>query len=819
MNYTVPTGARESRASSENGRERKGALRAAIFIATCWWLVAANAAAQTPSFRLPGSFPVGGTPFDLLIRDLNGDDHLDFVSTNFNGGTISVLLGTGTGDFTALEDIPASAAPIKVIAIHADADQNIDLVISEGESDFIYLLRGNGDGTFGEQESIASGHDPYALATADMNHDEIPDVVQSLATESGGRVNVLLGDGLGNFALTEENGRRLNAPSYGVVLGDFDEDGDLDAASTTIGRPSNCLSNNCGTLSITLGDGTGQLDRPFDFATGPSPFAIAVADLDHDDHLDIITGDSGDDALSVFKGSGKVPVTPEDPPFFERVAVVPVGVTPGSIVLADFNGDGWLEAVVGNVRSGDISVLPGLPGGGFGPARHFVSGIVLNSAGAGDFNEDTHVDLLGLNQGDVDPTASLLLARADGGYNAVQTLMPTVEQAGIAAGDIRGNGAPVVVLTVTAASEARILTPEGVQRFSEPLDLSLPFRPTLATLRDLDGDGRADLVAMSNAAKMGVALADGEGSFAEAVSFDLAGPPSGVAMADVDGDSHLDAVLPIGAPAGVAILYGNGDGTLAAPVSMALGGRPGGIAVGDFDGNGIEDVAVGNAQENAVSLILGASDRNLGGQSVPLTSAPGNLACADVDADGRDDLVISSGNSLRFLYGNEGGGFTAAGQLSIGKPVSGLVARDVTGDLLPDVVATVQGTNDLAIAANRGDRSFAQPEIILLGLRPGAIAVADFDVDGRYDIGVSGAYGWALTNDAEARVTRGDGNDDGIFSIADLTAVRAARARGARVEDILRLPDAGRPNAGVDANGDGRVDLADERLSIAKLFD
>jgi len=68
---------------------------------------------------------------------------------------------------------------------------------------------------------------------------------------------------------------------------------------------------------------------------------------------------------------------------------------------------------------------------------------------------------------------------------------------------------------------------------------------------------------------------------------------------------------------------------------------------------------------------------------------------------------------------------------------------------------------------------------------------------------------------------RGDGNDDGRRSAADLVAVAAEVMDndGFRAEDI-QIPGHGEyaASAGVDANGDGRVDAQDRSAVAHRIF-
>ncbi len=48
---------------------------------------------------------------------------------------------------------------------------------------------------------------------------------------------------------------------------------------------------------------------------------------------------------------------------------LPTGTAPGSIEIADFNGDGKFDVVVANEQSNDVSILLGDGKGKFAPAK------------------------------------------------------------------------------------------------------------------------------------------------------------------------------------------------------------------------------------------------------------------------------------------------------------------------------------------------------------------------------------------------------------------------------------------------------------------
>src|SRR5205085_678964 len=113
--------------------------------------------------------------------------------------------------------------------------------------------------------------------------------------------------------------------------------------------------------------------------------------------------------------------------------------------------------------------------------------------------------------------------------------------------------------------------------------------------------------------------------------------------------------------------------------------------------------------------------------------------------------------------------------LSGGSP-SGLAARDINGDSVPDLLVSDEVSNLVAIFRSRGaNRRFVEDDMPTVSRRPIGVVAADFDGDGRYDAAaadnfVAGTVS-VLTNIAAPAVQRGDANGDAIVSAADAIAV------------------------------------------------
>src|SRR5713101_4598200 len=67
----------------------------------------ARASCGVPSFWVGASLAVGTQPLSVGIGDFNNDGKSDLAVANFTSGSISILLGNGTGGFTAATDFIA----------------------------------------------------------------------------------------------------------------------------------------------------------------------------------------------------------------------------------------------------------------------------------------------------------------------------------------------------------------------------------------------------------------------------------------------------------------------------------------------------------------------------------------------------------------------------------------------------------------------------------------------------------------------------------------------------------------------------------------
>jgi len=137
---------------------------------------------------------------------------------------------------------------------------------------------------------------------------------------------------------------------HGLRAGDLNADGRLDLVTV------NELSNN---ITVLLGGANGAFTVLNTFATGLVPKMLAIVDIDGDGANDVVNTDTADnyptcchpggDQVSVLYGNNTGALSARQD--------FTVGLTPFSIVAADFNNDGRPDLATANWHGNSASVL------------------------------------------------------------------------------------------------------------------------------------------------------------------------------------------------------------------------------------------------------------------------------------------------------------------------------------------------------------------------------------------------------------------------------------------------------------------------------
>jgi hypothetical protein len=615
------------------------------------------------TFQTAVSYAAGSGPASVAVGDFNGDKMMDLVVADESGGVVSVLLGNGDGTFNAYVSYDAGPSPTSVAVADFNGDGNLDLAVTNGgsTSNTISVLLGNGNGSFGAPVaySAGSGFDPVSVVAADFNDDGKIDL--AVADNVQIWVNILLGNGDGTFSLKDS--QEAGTHPTGVAVGDFNGDGKLDVVVS---------NNGSDTLTVLSGNGDGTLKWVGNFDGQADLVAVAVGDFNADGKLDAVAVSLGGNSVSVFLGNGDGTV----------VAPVSYGIggTPESVAVGAFGSNGVPELVASNGTFGP-GCTPGcvsvITGNGNGTFKQFATNYEVDSGprglAVGDFNEDGFLDVVVSNSGS--ENVSVLLNTGSGSFRPAVDYDAGTTPVGVAVGDFNGDSKPDLAVadagSVGFPSSVSILLGNGDGTFGAAIQYGAGISPTAVAIGDFNGDGKQDL-AVTNAGTPGVnstvsvLLGNGDGTFQPAVSYNVQVDPTSVTVGDFNGDGNPDlAVANAGSKGGqgsVSVLLGNGDGTFQAAVNRTVGANLLSIAAADFDGNGKLDLAVisggtvGSA--SGLSIFLGTG----GGQfNPPVNYEFGNVAdsvaVADLNGDGAPDVAITSANAGVTVLLNPGGTF------------------------------------------------------------------------------------------------------------------------------------------------------------------
>lgn len=315
-------------------------------------------------------------PHEIQLKDVNNDHRLDVVFVNNTRIGIFLNHGNDANGNAQFSDITSSASIQRNLPFafgDFDGDDNLDLVTGDidGDAAVVKFWRNAGDGTtFSETQSVEVGNnsalDLASFVVGDVTGDGQVDVALATARNHANDNSVLwVFAGNGNGLFTAEQRGAIEGHRE-LHLSDLNEDNQLDLI---------VADDDNDRLVVRLNEGTGQFGTSSFVDVGDNPVALDVADVDADGHLDVVTADHGPsfgktsatgDRITLLKGRG-------DGSFENGVQFLAGdpdldGIQPSDVTLADLDGNGFLDAVVGHDQvtltpflnqSTDISILYG----------------------------------------------------------------------------------------------------------------------------------------------------------------------------------------------------------------------------------------------------------------------------------------------------------------------------------------------------------------------------------------------------------------------------------------------------------------------------
>ena len=375
---------------------------------------------------------------------------------------------------------------------------------------------------------------------------------------------------------------------------------------------------------------------------------------------------------------------------------------PNSVVVADFNGDGFNDIAIASSYIDQTSSTE---------APGFVSVALQQSGSPGTFQSTVHL-------------------ATDGNPSA------------LAVGDIAGGGSKDLAVANFNKGTISVLlqtAPNSGTSFKNQISVPTGGNPTDVAICDVDGDGRADLVVangdVANGGSLLEVLQTAPGQFGTATTVGsmptdtndgatVPDPAYGVACGNLNGDGHsMDVVVTsfyenflagftFGASGMVSLFLHDpaNPGKFLPRVDIAIPGILHRVVIADVNGDGLPDIVVSNVGQGydgigapgAVVLL-----QNPPGSATPFaapvtfsTDSAVSVAVADLNGDGLPDIVVTSGyqnaNAVEVLINTTTKGSTAlsfdtaVAYAGYGNPAS-VAIGDLNHDSLPDI-ATADGT-------------------------------------------------------------------------------------------------------------------------------
>jgi hypothetical protein len=328
----------------------------------------------TGAFPPPGfDFLIGtsssdSVPNSVAVGDFDRDGRQDIATANSGSDNVSVLLNRtitqGNPVFAAATNYPAGGRPRSIAVGDFNGDHKQDLAVTNEIAFTVSVFLGDGNGVFTPTPALGlgSGRFPRAVAIGDFNGtsgngDTKPDIaVTTLSPDSKVRVfvnNTVLFPGP-VFTFNPAIPFNVTNDSFSVTVGDFNgANGNGDGKQDLATANGIVDVGGAGSVSVLLNTTTvSGLDfMPITpLLAGINCRSVAVGQFDNlSQDLVVANYVSGTGTASILLNDGSGG--------FQAPKNFPVGTTPFSVAVGDFNGDGRQDLAVANFVSNNVSIL------------------------------------------------------------------------------------------------------------------------------------------------------------------------------------------------------------------------------------------------------------------------------------------------------------------------------------------------------------------------------------------------------------------------------------------------------------------------------
>ncbi|MCB9652680.1 MAG: VCBS repeat-containing protein [Deltaproteobacteria bacterium] len=819
------------------GNESTGTLDVTVFNAineppTVTWVspLAGDGVFRTIEMEVTATAPAGVDSVAFLVNGI-------MVSTDTRSPytfTYDYFDLTGTVSLEAIATTPAGITGSAAITITAVTPPPI-------RSSNLYTVTGYGEG--------------YDIG--DVTGDGVPDLVLS-----GTKVAVRAGLPRGGYAAASTFG----STAVDVTLADIDQDQDLDILAVSTSQ-----------LAWYINDGQGNFNPPSTLSlTSIGAKVVRAVDLNDDGWLDVV--------ISRTQSGADFVVVHQDPTTHEFAVVASPGVNGATLDLevADIDGDNHPDVIVTRSGSTVFSVFRNADGlGTFGGAGQPTDiGTLSYGLAVGDMNGDNYADIV--TTGFARDEIRVLLGNpaTPGQYASYVAYEADTDPRDVTLGDLDHDGDLDAVVLLDGINGVRLFMNDGAGALSPASPYSrytVAKNPDRAKIVDLNEDGLPEVLMASDSSN-GVAIIDnlGEGRLNASPTFDLDVAPNALAAANLSGSGLVDIAFGVNkagsVPASVQIAESDGQRLSVVSTTYLSPNLSNvtGLATGQLDGQHGLDVAVATGQSMTVSntacnvdtdcssgnrcasnrcttitaeLLMSNGDDTYATTHLSIPS-PKDVDVGDViGTDGHDEAVFTVDNS-----GSASDGavvYSAIGErlfeYALNQGAEGVIIANLDGDAQNQLdFAIANSTSDNITLCRSLGTTFAAPQtfdtradvkqltvgrmagdnrIDLIGLGTGGIILMEGDPSFTFRNPTTWSAGSGPT-----RIITADLNADGVDDVASLNvsnqalAVMLGRPQGGFFPpEYYPIPVTATDLVAADVSGNGDLDVVVANRSVPGL--
>ena len=547
----------------------------------------------------------------ITFGDLNQDGLPDIVvGNNFSANKYYLNQGTANPFPSTYSGVPIGSeneATEGIELADVDGDGDLDVICANnGQRNRVYLSNGGPTPFSAATPGIALtafSDNTIDLKLGDMDADGDLDIIEG---NRFARQRIVLNNGT-TTPFADQNSYTITAEAdetFGIALGDFDGDGDLDIAAAQNLTKNKIYPNQI--LDASTRFFTANRSNLIENMNN-HPGVLVHADFNNDGHLDFFSASSNSPS-TVSLGNGNNTFAAPVPVHIDR--------NTRAAVTGDMNGDGLLDLIVGNETQRNIVYLNDGSGDPFDSATILNVGSEVENTTAlaiSDIDQDGDLDLLVGN--DQQPNRYY---ENDGSGNPFNTIAP---------------------VTLSGASD----------------------QVTTLNIADLNRDSRPDVIMGISGSANRVYLHDGNGfpfnNPATALTANIADTRS-IATGDLNKDGFIDVIVGNDGVNRFLLNDGVGDPFDTTPVRAISGAnfKTSTIALKDVNRDGWLDVIDGNTDGPIIANLHDGQGNPFDSDSNSQTLARGftntlAMALADFDRDGQLDLLLGN-NQSTVLYHN-----------------------------------------------------------------------------------------------------------------------------------------------------------------------